>query len=91
MSSEDVALSTAQQLMCACITAVVRLEISCCASVTLLLCSKFVVDGYCFNLLDMYLYGIYSLEYSVKHFVSYSCTIFFHTLCSFANLLKNYR
>ena len=42
MSLEDIDSPIAQQLMCACITAVVRLEISCCASVVQLLCEKLI-------------------------------------------------
>ena len=42
MSLEKLLSWTAQQLLCACISAVVRMSISCCALVIHLLCGKFI-------------------------------------------------
>ena len=42
MSLEKLLSRTAQQLLCACISAAVRMSISCCALVIHLLCGKFI-------------------------------------------------
>lgn len=42
MFSEHIVYKTAQQLMCACTTAVGRLHISCCATVVQLMCGIFL-------------------------------------------------